>query len=222
MGFFRVLVFLALIQACRPQSAEQQLNDLLAQSRQGSLRRWAELLIQADPLAERLARAELTENLRLLSMQGFTLTYRWSGLSGKEEYQHDLLRVVIHTQEGTKWGADALVALFTRRGFPVELANSEEWVEPYRVVIDLLESRRWRALKDPRLDRLLGEAYETWWSLSKANADDPNLADRGLSPADFADGADAARRSAIAAYERILGVAPNDEELRRRVADMRG
>ena len=50
----------------------------------------------------------------------------------------------------------------------------------------------------------LAQAYETWWSLSRASQDDPFVGD----PAVYREGAEEARVKAIAYYERVAEVAP--------------
>jgi hypothetical protein len=56
----------------------------------------------------------------------------------------------------------------------------------------------------------LAEAYETWWSLSRAPAVSDNEAD--ASPDAYREGADAVRGKAIAYYEAIAGAAPNSTQ----------
>jgi hypothetical protein len=97
------------------------------------------------------------------------LHYRWNEIGQSEEYQHDLLKTVVSARRGTPEGADALVVLL--RSASSTLDN--DWVPLFRTVIGIVGSRRWQVLKDPRLIRIEGEAYETWWSLSRANPSDP-------------------------------------------------
>jgi hypothetical protein len=61
----------------------------------------------------------------------------------------------------------------------------------FKVVIEIVSSRRCQMLKDVPLTRIEGEAWETWWSLSKAQPNDPTLADNSVSPLDFLDRATA-------------------------------
>jgi hypothetical protein len=212
LGFVFSLVALA------QSLPEQQLQDLLTEARRVPPRRWAQLLIQADAIAEKMARHEATPGgFRRVRIQDFDLTYRWNEIQHAENYRHDLLKTVVRAQEGDPEGANALVALFGNPDAAVGMAGAR----PFQVVIETLQSKRWQALHDIRLDRFLGEAYETWWSLSRAKPNDPTLADQGLSPRDFADGAETARQNAIAAYERVLRVQTGDGELKHRVAELR-
>ncbi len=59
-----------------------------------------------------------------------------------------------------------------------------------------------------RLDFLfdLAQAYETWWALSQARADDEYV----VAP-NYATGADDARKRAIELYQQILREAPNGD-----------
>jgi hypothetical protein len=52
----------------------------------------------------------------------------------------------------------------------------------------------------------LAEAYETWWSLSRASPEKEIYAD----PSQYQDGAETARDQAIAYYEQVLRQAPAD------------
>jgi hypothetical protein len=127
---------------------------------------------------------------------GIVLHYRWSEIQASENYEHNLLRRVVRDLQGTAPGADALVELL-RSGpcFP----DYEEFLETstpesplhYRIIL-LLTSATWRKLNDSRLLKIEAEAYETWWSLSVAAMDDPELEQNGLRAADFSAGAEAA------------------------------
>jgi hypothetical protein len=215
---FRRLALVFSVVALAQSLPEQQLQDLLTEARRAPPRRWAQLLIQADAIAEKMARREpVPEGFRRVRIQDFDLNYRWNEIQHAENYRHDLLKTVVRAQEGEPEGANALVALFGNPDAAAGMAGAR----PYQIVIETLQSKRWQGLHDIRLDRFLGEAYETWWSLSRAKPNDPTLAGQGLSPRDFAEGAEAARQNAIAAYDRVLHVQPKDQELRHRVAELK-
>ena len=204
---------------CQPPE-EQRLSDLLEQARHADPQGWAKLLIQADAEAVKLERRQAGSccGIRCVSISRFfpDLHYRWNEIGQSEEYQHDLLKTVIYARRGTPEGADALVVLL--RSASSTLDN--DWVPLFKTVIGIVGSRRWHVLKDPRLIRIEGEAYETWWSLSRANPRDPYLADNDLTPADFSEGSAQARLKAIAAFEKVLS-AENDPALRRRTIELR-
>ena len=71
-------------------------------------------------------------------------------------------------------------------------------------MLAILETKRWKDLDDYRLTKIRAEAYETWWSLSKADPKEPPFADARLDPKDFADGAATARLRAIAGYQALV------------------
>jgi len=175
--------------------------------------------MQADGQAEKLERRQHDPNTvgsYPLIAPDTRLTFLWNGIAQVEEYQHDLLRKVVEAGPGTQWGADALVALL-RSG---SVLSEDERVPLFKVVIEWLSEPGWQALKDTRLTRIEGEAYETWWSLSKASPDEPMLVDAGVSPSNFVAGAEEARLKAIADYERVL-LKENDPALRRRTEELK-
>lgn len=128
--------------------------------------------------------------------------------------------------KGTRAGADALVELLGVGPYGVWLDNDElspdrvPDLQIHRKVISILNDPAWRKLNDMRLIRIEGQAYETWWSLSRGGPDVPDLSQNGVTGADYADGAEAARLQAIRLYERIV-TAGIDPGLRERVAKLR-
>jgi hypothetical protein len=102
--------------------------------------------------------------------------------------------------EGSKDGAEALVRLLPTGCNTI----SSQWIPLFRTVLGILEQKRWKDLHDFRLTEIRGEAYETWWSLSKMPAGDVLATDAQMNPLDFADGAQLARERAIEAYERHM------------------
>jgi hypothetical protein len=110
----------------------------------------------------------------------------------------------VRIQVGTLSGADALVEL-------LRLRPSRPWFNDLLVSLPLHEqgiriigAPRWQKLNDPRLIRIQAEAYRTWWSLSLAPGDDPQLSDLGAKAADFAQGTDSARRNALRLYQKAI------------------
>lgn len=209
---------------------EQRVREMLAQASNASRPQpWAKLMMQADMEAARLEHREFTRgvDVRLVNVQPFgDLNYRWNGIAQTEEYQHDILRRVIRELKGTPAGVDALVELLGFGTYGEWLSNAELSPDRFpgmllhRKIISIIDAPSWRRLNDIRLIRIEAEAYETWWSLSLAKPRDPELFDVGVSAADYAEGADAARLQAVRLYERVLA-AGHDPALRDRLAKLR-
>ena len=147
---------------------------LLAQSPQAA--RVAELLqkgelLEADGAAVQLEQCapgvRHDELMRHIRIGGQGLTFRWYELAGCDFYQHDIAMRVAKANEGKPLGADALVAALRSNRSDMIFGKPDQFL--FRTVIDLLEARPWRELDDWRMDEILGEAYETWWSLSLIN-----------------------------------------------------
>src|SRR5690242_19521135 len=199
-----------------PQSAtEERLHKLLGEARHATRPQpWARLLIDADAEAVKLERREPCScgDIRSVAAEnsGF-LDYRWNELQRSENYDHDLLRRLVRELRGTSAGADALVALLALGPhggplFDVDDFLPDEFSGPalHRRIISILESPNWLKLEDARLTRIRAEAYETWWSLSRADSQDPELSQNAVSASDYSRGADLARQRAIELYESIL------------------
>ena len=204
-------------------SAQQKVEQLLQRADGKEPRIWAQLLIMADAEAVKLKRDTMSPECcgyRCFKIQGHQLTFRWDEIGRTEEYQHDLLKTVVLAQYGTKWGADALSRLLLP-GCSGPL-SADTWNPYFKTVLNILEAPHWHNIEDVRLKRILAEAYETWWSLSKAAATEPVMADSGLTADNFRDGAEQARIRAIAAYRRVLQLEPSDhnaaEHLRNLIA----
>jgi hypothetical protein len=191
---------------------------------------WASLLIQADTEAVKLKRGERNDccDVRCVKIAGFgDLHYRWNNLQQSENYEHDLLRAVVRLLRGTPPGADALSALLSLGPYGGPWFDDDELLPDeftemvlHRRIIAIVTSPSWQKLKDARLMKILAEANETWWSLSLAKPDDPELQQTGAHATDYRSGAEFARRKAIDLYESILGNR-TDPALRSRVASLR-
>lgn len=202
-----------------PTDADRTVRQLLSQASSHPGEQWTALLMRADSEAEKLATRRLTGccGYRCIQIGEFTLTYRWNDIAHQEEYQHDLLKIVITARRGTVEGAAAL-ALLLKDGCRSGVANS--WTPYFKTVLDILDAPPWRNTDSPALIRMRAEAYETWWSLSKAPVNEPILVDDGLHPADFEDGAENARRAAIATYRRLLEKASSDAAAREHLRNL--
>lgn len=216
----------------RSQSAtEEKLQQLLGQvSHAARPQPWARPLIDADSEAVNLERREPCPcgDIRSVKADGFGfLHYRWNELQRSENHEHDLLRTVVRVLRGKPSGADGLVALLAPGPYGGPWFNDDdllpdEFAGPalHRRVIAILQSPRWLKLKDTRLTRIRAEAYETWWSLSRAEPQDPELSQNAVSASDYSRGADLPRQKAIELYQGILAV-HDDPVLRVRVGQLR-
>lgn len=187
----------------------------------------AKAMILADAEAtklERHARAQFA-GYRSIKLAGHKLQFDWIDFWGKEQYHHDLILSAI--EMGPPGGADALATLLRFQHYDVFFSWvwSEELVLPkvergmlYKGVIELLESEPWEGLHDPRLERVLAEAYETWWCLSLNHTEE--LDPYGFGIGDFGPGSEEARQKAIELYRRVLRTRPSDAALAKRLSDI--
>ncbi len=208
---FVCLVLITFAQVLKAQNVAQSgLERLLELAAKSTPNEWAELLMQADSEAVKMERRQPDPRCvyRCVKINPYTLVFRWSEIGHQEVYQHDLLKIVVLAHRGTRSGAQALARLLEPGCGPL----STQWAPYFKTVIDILEFPPWRDLGDADLLRILAEAYETWWSLSKALPTEPILKDDGLTPQDFQKGAEQARLNAIAAYKEVIAKLPNDQE----------
>ncbi|MGA8030102.1 MAG: hypothetical protein WB992_23390 [Bryobacteraceae bacterium] len=191
-------------------SPQEQVERLLNQAEGKAPAQWAKLLMEADAEAVKMERqvSDGCCGYRCVRIHEYTLTFQWGEIGARETYQHDLLKTVVRAWQGTEIGAQALVRLLQPGCGP--LAN--EWMPYFKLVLDILEFPPWRRVNDAGLIRIRAEAYETWWSLSKAAPDEPGLTDSGLKPQDFQPGAEEARLKAIAAYQELSAKDPRNRQ----------
>jgi hypothetical protein len=192
---------------------------------------YTSLLIRADAEAAKLERREHDACCDIRAVHigrglGY-LHYNWNEIQGSENYAHDLLRSLIRDMRGTPAGADALFALLSLGSYGGPWFDDDELLPDdlaekgiHRRIIALLTSPGWSRLKDLRLMKILGEAYETWWCLSLAKADDPYMQQVRARAPDYATGAELARTKALSLYEAILA-RQADLELRLRLETLR-
>jgi|GEM_PF-2771749 len=172
---------------------------------------WANYLIQADTVADKLTlntQAEECCGNRCVRVGEVELHYRFNGIAGQEDYQHDLLQLVAVAQQGTGYGADALVRLLPTGCQTI----ASQWTPYFRTVLGILELQQWKALPDIRLTRIRAEAYETWWSLSKLSPNDALVTDSRMNPADFREGVEIARERAIEGYQSLIKAGHGDAD----------
>jgi hypothetical protein len=199
-----------------PKSSEQEevrrtLRRLLVDATTAPPGRRPALLLAADRLAERWEVAEpprsgLGEIRRRIG--AYELSYVWNHLGSNWAYQHDLLWRVWNKSDATNWGELAFVLLLNH-GWDTTVACGKG-SDQFREVIQRGEQfLAERPKSEHRVDVLfvLAQAYETWWSLSKAHVQD-SYVDRFR----YLNGAESARHKALRYYGRILRLAPGGYE----------
>ena len=210
---------------CFQVGSEQSVRQLVEAAEQSARPQpWAGLLIRADAEAATLERREQDSSLKVRLVRvadGVDLHYRWNEIQASENYQHDLLRRVVSNLQGTPPGADALAQLLGVGPCFVDyeglLPSATRDLPLHERIIRMLELAAWRKLKDPRLLRIEAQAYETWWSLSVAAENDPELEQNGLRPAKFATGSQRARIKALRLYSIAATNRTDPEQLSRLV-----
>ena len=216
---------------CQSADESAAIAQIQGAFRAQGTQQWAHLLIIADAEAAKLERREHNDCCDIRSVRvgaglGY-LHYRWNELQQSENYEHDLLRLVIRQRRGTPEGADALSVLLGMGPYggpwfddDALLPDDLSGMELHRRIIAVLTSPSWSKLKDFRLMTSLGEAYETWWCLSVAKNDDPELGQAGVYASRYVPGAELARQKAVNLYEAVLASHP-DPKLRSRLAALR-
>jgi hypothetical protein len=190
---------------------QQTLGQLLRAASTAGPERKAELLIAADRVANLLPDTRTPDpgsNERTENIAGFALHYRWSPLAAEWEYQHDLLRQVWREHPSTEWGAEAFLMLESI-GWDTS-AVCGKGTDQFRTVIGLGEKFLAEHPTNPRRVQVvfeIAQAYETWWSLSRApSTDDYAQAEN------YRAGAGAARNKATAMYQLVLELTPQSPE----------
>ena len=181
---------------------QQTLKQLLEAVRGAGEDRKLELLMAADRVAGLPSAAETQAPAsydRTTSIAGYTLRYRYSELGAGWEYQHDLLEAVWRDYPQSQWGVAALLQLQASGWDPSGVCANG--TDQFRAVIAHGEQFLARHPATPHRAEMvlsLAEAYETWWSLSRAPAsDDYVTADH------YREGAATALRKAIQLYESL-------------------
>ena len=180
----------------------QTLQQLLA-----AAGRKPELLLAADRVASVLSETERGDQSvyhRTQTLAGFELNYQYDALGSGWAYQHDLLQQVWRDYRDTEWG-DTAFLLLERTGWDTS-GMCEPGSDQFREVIThgekFLADHSSGPLR-PEVMLAVGEAYETWWSLSRAG---PN--NDYVQPENYRAGAETARQKAISMYEQVVKVAP--------------
>ena len=189
----------------------QTLEQLLAAVPAASFHRKPELLLAADRIASLIPEAQTGDpasNHRTQTIAGFQLSYLYSPLAAIWPYQHDLLERVWRDYAKTEWG-DLAFLLYERMGWDPG-GTCAQGSDQFRAVITHGEKFLADHPSGPQhLEVLLavGTAFETWWSLSRARANDDYVQPEKYRPA-----AHAARIRAIHIYAQVAGEAPQSPE----------
>jgi hypothetical protein len=174
-------------------------------------------LLAADYLADKLdlpmkipPAPETRKKLDELAQYG--IVYRWSELGASWVYSHGLLWRVWRDYPASPWADDAFVLLLSRNWDST--FDCRGGADSFRAVIregeDFLATHpqsRYRI----ETSYLVAQAYETWWSLSRAklcrSLEDSDC-DEFVDPDSYRQGAEEARGKAIGYYEQVLQIAP--------------
>lgn len=195
------------------------LLKLLTSSRTAPAERRPALLLAADRLAWRLPwvikndkshGADWSAWRKQLAEWG--VTYEHSEASSVEDsdgYTGGLLKRVWTEYGETQWGERAFLVL-QRDGWDTS-ADCAAGSDAFRRVIQQGQEFQKKHASSPYLAEVeltMAQAYETWWSLSQAPSGEE---DSDVEPANYQEGAEAARQKSIAAYERLLQAAPQSD-----------
>ena len=163
------------------------------------------LLLASDRLAARLTAPRESPQWEQQRSQLATsgLNFQWDELAGGWAYSHDLVWKVWQEFPSTAWGEQAFL-LLESHGWDTRV-GCQAGSDQFRQVIQngerfLQQHPRSRN----RLEVLLNvaQAYETWWSLSKASGHDDYV-----EPANYQSGAEPARQKAIQLYQQLFQTA---------------
>jgi hypothetical protein len=189
-----------------PVLQQQTLKQLLVAARGTREDRMLELLMAADRLAG-LPSAPQTQTPtsydRTGNIAGYTLRYRYSELGASWVYQHDLLEALWREHPQSEWGVAAFLQLQWTGWDPSGVCA--KGTDQFRTVIAEGEKFLAGHPATPHRAELvlsLAEAYETWWSLSRAPSSDDYV-----TAGQYRDGAETALRKAMQLYESL----PPDE-----------
>lgn len=203
-----------------PEQFHDGLIRLLTTAKTAAPERQPVLLLAADRLAWRLPAAiandrsdmehwnEWREQLARLG-----LTYRQPEvvpLAYASPYRGDLLKEVWTNYRKSDWGESAFLLLLSQ-GFDTG-PDCEAGSDSFRTVIQQGEPFLHEHSRSPHLPEVqlsLAQAYETWWSLSQAQA---GREDSDISPANYQAGASEALQKSIQYYRQLIEVSPQSDD----------
>jgi hypothetical protein len=175
--------------------------------------RRAMLLVAADRLAGRLREGERNSpswdaSRRRLSAYG--LNFEWTEPGASWLYTHGLLRRIWQEHPDTAWGSVAFLHLLSS-GWNTGI-GCRDGIDRFRDVIargeEFLRARP-RTPDRAQIVLFVAQSYETWWSLSRANAErEIHIPDLGV----YQEGAATARRKAIEYYNELLRLPGTTDE----------
>jgi hypothetical protein len=121
------------------------------------------------------------------------------------EYDHSLLRTTLKEYPRSLWAEKTFLSLM-QNGFQILYPRGGCTDSFYRVIKEGEAFLRQNPSPPYRLEALflLAQAYETWWSLSKASEKDEYI-----HRSEYAEGADNARIMAVQAYAQVRELAPD-------------
>jgi len=201
-----------------PEQFHQSLVRLLTSARTAAPERQPVFLLAADRLAWRLPVAMANDkfdsqawNQWREELAKLGVTYHEpeiAPLADTWPYRGDLLKQVWANYRQTLWGERAFLLLLNQ-GFDTS-SECETGSDSFRAVIEQGE----QFLNDhpgsphlPAVELSLGQAYETWWSLSQARPEDSEI-----NPEPYQTGASRALESSIDYYQRLLAASPESDD----------
>lgn len=166
------------------------------------------ILLACDRIVDRLSARMEEQSTAWLNLktklETYGLRFAPDHLGGCWNYDHTLLHTVRKEFPDSYWAAEAFLLLM-QNGFSWHICNGG--ADSFRRVIaeggDFLKQN---LSLEHRLEALfmLAQAYETWWSLSKASDEDEYVR-----RAEYVDGAEEARTEAIRTYTQVRKTAPD-------------
>ncbi len=186
----------------------EALQSVLGSAKTASRERLPILLLVADFLAEKFwCDTRGTGDCRPLTEQDSSCKLSWkhNELAGGWFYQHNLLWLLREKYSRHPWGEIAFVLLLDR-GWDTS-GMCRNGADQFREVIRQGEAFLSGHPSSPlraEVVFLVGQAYETWWSLSQV---DPKTAEYA-NPELYRKGAPEAREKAIQYFEEVLKTVP--------------
>ena len=204
----------ALLAASQPDSDQNELRltlmELLQAGKTAPPERRSLLLLAADRVAGRLdaPRQSPQWEQQRTQLAAFGLHFEWDELGGGWTYDHGLAWKVWQDYPGTAWGEQAFL-LLESHGWDTRV-GCQAGSDQFRQVIQNGErflQQHPRGRHRPEILLNVAQAYETWWSLSKANGHDDYV-----EPANYQAGAEPARQKAIQLYQQLFQTAPGSPQ----------
>jgi len=182
------------------------------------------LLLAADRMASRLPGVVADDKTQVENwaewrarLEEFGVTYDGSEASSNVNgwlYTGALLKRVWTDYAETEWGERAFLVMQQQGWDTSEYCSGG--TDQFRIVIQRgleFQQKHPNSAFLPEVELTVAQAYETWWSLSQApTGEELREEEVDVQPANYRNGAEDARRKALAAYEHLLQSAPNSDE----------